>query len=353
MNDRHTGSPVRVVMVGAGYFGRFHCDAWIRMPNVEIVAVCDVDAAKARAVAQQYSGPDAAIPVFATVDEALDTVRADVIDIATPHETHLGVIEKAAPFGVDILCIAPFCSDLASAEQALAIAERHKSRIAVHAPVRFQPWYREARRLIEDGALGEPYQVAFRFRPGDGRGPRAYLDRNPTFQTQKRFLVQETGAHWIDMFRMLLGEPVGVFARLTRLNPVLAGEDAGYLLFDFASGARGLFDGNRLSDHAAVNCRLTMGEMKLEGSTGSLRLDGGGRLWRRGFGDIEEREHRYNWRNRQFGGDCVLSCSQAIIEAWQAGKEPSTSGRKFMRVKRIVEKVYESAERGAFVSIKR
>ncbi len=98
---------------------------------------------------------------------------------------------------------------------------------------------------------------------------------------------------------------------------------------------------------------MRMDGRRREGSAGELRLGGGGSLWRRGLGDIEERENRYNWRNRQFGGDCVLSCSQAIIEAWQAGKEPSTSGRKFMRVKRIVEKVYESAERGAFVSIKR
>ena len=78
-----------------------------------------------------------------------------------------------------------------------------------------------------------------------------------------------------------------------------------------------------------------------------------GRLWRRGFGDIEEREHRYSWRNHQFGGDCILACSQAIIDAWRAGKEPSTSGRKFLRVKRIVEKVYESAETGALVPIRR
>ena len=42
-----------------------------------------------------------------------------------------------------------------------------------------------------------------------------------------RFLIHETGIHLIDVFRYLLGEITGVFARLRRINPVIKGEDAG------------------------------------------------------------------------------------------------------------------------------
>ena len=81
-----------------------------------------------------------------------------------------------------------------------------------------------------------------------------------------------------------------MFARLRRLNPAIAGEDAGLVLFDFNCGAAGLFDGNRLVDFPAANPRLTMGEMTLEGSAARLRLDGFGRLWLRPHHG-EEREH--------------------------------------------------------------
>jgi predicted dehydrogenase len=125
----------------------------------------------------------------------------------------------------------------------------------------------QARRIIEQGALGQMYQVTFRLRPGDGKGPDAYLERQPYFQTMEKFLVHETAIHLIDVFRFLLAEePSAVYAALRRLNPAIAGEDAGMMLFDFPSGARAVFDGNRLADHKAENRRLTMGEMVIEGS---------------------------------------------------------------------------------------
>jgi hypothetical protein len=43
--------------------------------------------------------------------------------------------------------------------------------------------------------------------------------------------------------------------------------------------------GNRLADHKAENRRLTMGEMLIEGSEGTLRLDGDGGLWLRSHGE--------------------------------------------------------------------
>ena len=95
--------------------------------------------------------------------------------------------------------------------------------LVVHENFRFSPWYREIRRLIEDGAIGTVYQASFRLRPGDGQGPAAYLDRQPYFQSMERFLVHETAIHFIDTFRYLLGEPESVYADLQRLNPAILG----------------------------------------------------------------------------------------------------------------------------------
>ena len=58
---------VRVAGVGAGYFAQFHLAGWKAIPEVEYVALCDADEAKARAYAERFGIPrvfrDAGLPV--------------------------------------------------------------------------------------------------------------------------------------------------------------------------------------------------------------------------------------------------------------------------------------------------
>lgn len=344
-------APVRVAVVGAGYFGRFHYDAWSRMADVELVGLVEPDAARGREIAETYGKAGAPLPVFADAVEMVRETAPDLVDITAPPAAHLAVIEAVAPHVGHVICQKPFCGGLEGARQALALAHETDTRVAVHENVRFQPWYREAKRLIEDGAIGTPWQVTFRLRPGDGQGPEAYLDRQPYFQKMQRFLVHETAIHWVDTFRYLMGEVTSVYADLTRLNPVIAGEDAGLILFDFESGARGLFDGNRLVDHAATDRRRTMGEMWIEGSAGTLRLDGEGRLWLRAFGSNDEVEQCFDWRDHLFGGDCVYTCARAILDAWLAGETSPMEAALYIRNQEIEEAIYESAASGLNIAL--
>jgi predicted dehydrogenase len=222
--------------------------------------------------------------------------------------------------------------------------------LIVHENFRLMPWYREARRLLDAGALGEPYSIGFRLRPGDGQGPRAYLDRQPYFQTMPRFLIHETAIHLIDVFRFLLGEVSGVFARLRRLNPAIKGEDAGYVLFDFISRACGLFDGNRLVGFPAANPRLTMGEMLLEGSAATLRIDGFGRLFLKPHNGAE-RAHAYAWQDQGFGGDCVFALQQHVIRHLRHGAPLENSGDAYLRNLEIEDAIYRSAASGRFEAL--
>lgn len=344
-------SSIRVAVVGAGYFGQFHYDAWSRMPEVELVGVCVRKPEAARETAARFGKPGAPLPVFTDSAEMMRTARPDLVDITAPPRAHLDLIRALAPFAPDIICQKPFCDGVAGAREAIGLAETHGFRLAVHENVRFQPWYREAKRLVDAGAIGVPYQITFRLRPGDGQGRDAYLDRQPYFQQMPKFLVHETAVHWLDTFRYLMGEPTGVFARLTRLNPAITGEDAGVILFDFAGAARGVFDGNRLSDHIAENRRRTMGEMWIEGAAGTLRLDGEGRLWRRAFGSNHEAEHRFEWRDHLFGGDCVYACNRHILQAWMAGEAPEVAATGYLRNQIIEDAIYKSAESGRYLKL--
>ena len=339
---------LRVGIVGAGYFGRFHLDAWSRIPEVEIAAIVERDPARGAEAAALVGGP----PVFSDAAEMMRAVGPEIVDITAPPAAHLPTIRAVAPFAPWIVCQKPFCGGLEAAREAVALAADQGARLAVHENIRFQPWHREARRLIEAGALGEVMQATFRLRPGDGRGEDAYLARQPYFRDMPRFLVHETAIHWIDLFRCLLGEPAGAYAHLTRLNPVIAGEDAGVILFDMASGARALFDGNRLADHAAENTRRTLGEMWIEGTAATLRLDGDGRLWLRHFGERAEAEHRFAWRDHGFGGDCVFLCTRAILDAWREDRAPETEAAGYLRNLEIEAAVYESAAAGRHLPLR-
>jgi predicted dehydrogenase len=321
------------------------------MPEVQLVAICDKDPAQAAPLAAEHGRDAQPLPVYSKVDDMLAEIAPDLVDVTAPPVAHLPLLEAIVPKVPRVICQKPFCGGSVGARAALALAEAYGTRIAVHENVRFQPWYREVRRLLEAGAIGTAYQVSFRLRPGDGQGESAYLDRQPYFQEMTKFLVHETAIHWIDTFRYLFGEITGVFARLARLNPAIAGEDAGLILFDFANGARGLFDGNRLSDHAARDRRRTMGELWVEGDEGTLRLDGDGRLWLRVFGSNEEREQTFSWRDHLFGGDCVYHCNRAIFEAWQAGRAAPTEAQAYLRNQEIEDAIYRSAEQGAYLAV--
>lgn len=335
-----------VAIAGCGYFSRFHQDAWSRMEGVRVVGVADRDAGKREAAAGLLHGAAA----FEDAEAMLDATRPDLIDIVTPPATHRAIVAAAALRGVKMICQKPLAPTFDDAQEIVAIAENAGVMLAVHENFRFMPWFMETRRLVADGAIGTPLNINFRLRPGDGQGSEAYLARQPYFQSMSRFLIHETGIHLIDVFRDVMGEITGVFARLRRINPVIKGEDAGLVIFDFASGAAGLFDGNRHIDHPADDARMTNGVLLVEGDRGVLRLDGYGRLFLRPLGG-EEREHTYTWVDRGYGGDCVYGQSRHVIEHLTKGTALVNSGRDYMLNLAIEEAIYRSAEEGRFISI--
>jgi hypothetical protein len=90
---------------------------------------------------------------------------------------------------------------------------------------------------------------------------------------------------------------------------------------------------------------MTMGIMFLEGTGGTLRLDGYGRLFLKPHGS-EEREHAYAWTNAGYGGDCVLGQIEHIVGHFVDGAPVYNSGREYLRNFEIEEAVYRSnAER--------
>ncbi|MDF1610206.1 Gfo/Idh/MocA family oxidoreductase [Hoeflea sp. YIM 152468] len=329
---------IRVACLGAGYFSQFHFDAWERIEAVELVGIANRNIEKAR---------QTGYPAFSDLGHMLEATTPDLLDIITPPETHLGAIKAALEHGVTaIICQKPFCTSLDEARTAVSLAADKGVPLIVHENFRFQPWYREMARALAAGDIGDVHQLTFRLRTGDGQGPDAYLSRQPYFQKMERFLVHETAVHWIDTFRFLLGDIQAVYADLRKMNPVIAGEDAGYIIFDFDHGVRAIFDGNRHLDHASENTRTTLGEALLEGTTGTITLAGNGALYLRSFGETATRTllEPKDWRG--FAGDCVFALQRHVVEGLLERRPFENTAADYLRVIEVEEAIYRSASEG-------
>ncbi len=342
---------LKVVTIGAGYFSRFHVEAWHRNPDTELAGLVDLDEAKAAELLTEVGAT--ATQVGSDAAGLLADLRPDIVDIAAPPTAHLALINQAMEMRPKaIICQKPFCGTLAVAGEAVAAAKAKNQLLVVHENFRFQPWYRALKQEIMSGRLGQIYQVAFRLRPGDGQGSEAYLSRQPYFQEMPRFLIHETGVHWIDTFRFLLGEPEAVMADLRRLNPAIAGEDSGHFLFLYGDGRRALFDGNRLADHVAENPRLTMGEALIEGSKGTIALDGDGGLAFRARSQKEWQTLPLDIPALGFGGDCVYALQKHLADHLLLGTVLENEAADYLTNMEIEEAIYAAASSGRRIEVK-
>ena len=342
-----SSSSLRGVGVGAGYFSAYHYEAWSRIPQVEISAIADLDRQKAESTAARFG----ISRVYTDYEEMLEQEKPDFIDIITPPASHAAICSAATARGVSIICQKPLAPSFAEACQLVELVERAGVRFLVHENWRWQPWYRELRRLIDGGMLGEVFSIDFCVRLGDGWREDAYLARQPYFREDPRLLIFETGVHFIDSFRFLLGEVTSVYARLRRLNPDIRGEDSGHVVLGFASGATAVLDANRYNEpETDDDPRYTFGTLRLDGSRGHVRLHPDGRLVFKPLGE-PAREQVYDRPTRGFAGDCVYRLQRHFVERLTSGAPFESDGSDYLRTLRVVEACYTSAAEGRVVHL--
>ncbi|MEM8923092.1 MAG: Gfo/Idh/MocA family oxidoreductase [Actinomycetota bacterium] len=338
---------MRGALVGAGYFARFHLDAWDRVDGAELVTVIDPD----RSRASQAAGPRR-LNSHASLAEAIADPECaiDFVDIVTPPETHHRLAVTAAAAGLHVICQKPLAPTLAEAEALVAEMGRRRVRFMVHENWRWQPWYRAIARLVDSGRAGEPHHASFVMRSGDGWGANAYLDRQPYFRHYPRLLFHETGIHFVDTFRFLLGEVISAYAVTARRNPVIAGEDAGVAVLRFASGATATFDGSRYHESDAAEPRYTFGRFRLDASAGHAELDLDGVVRWTPLGGSSEVVLADPPR-AGFGGDAVLTLQQHFVDGVASGEAFESEGDDYLRTMRVVEACYRSADTGEVVHL--
>jgi predicted dehydrogenase len=334
--------------IGAGYFAGFQYEAWSRIPEVEMAAVCDLAEEKARAMQARFGIPGC----YTQWREMLDVVRPDFVDIITPPPTHDEICAEAARRGIHVICQKPLAPTLEEAERIVNTARAAGVRFMTHENWRWQPWYRRIKEIQNSREIGEFIHIHVLTRLGDGWGERAYLDRQPFFRDYPRLLIYETGVHFIDTFRYLLGEVASVHAHLRRLNPVIKGEDAGQLFLRFESGATAIWDANRYNETESSNPRYTFGEIRIDATAGHLTMNSDSAIRLKRLGE-PARDVDYPRENRNFAGDCVYSLQRHFVDCMASGREFESSGTDYLKTLRIVFAAYESASTGKSAIISR
>ena len=125
-----TGTTYRGALIGCGFFSHNHMNGWRDLPGAEIVAVCDRDEDRARAMAEKFGIAKA----YADAGEMLAAETVDFVDIATTAASHRPLVELAVRHAKTVICQKPFAENLADAEAMVAAAQRtHKREVRTEA----------------------------------------------------------------------------------------------------------------------------------------------------------------------------------------------------------------------------
>lgn len=218
----------RGVLIGCGFFARNHMAAWADIPQVEIVAVCDRDAAKARAYAQEFGIPRWGVEA----ESLLAEVRPDFVDIATTVASHRPLVEVAARHARLVICQKPFAETMEDARAMVAACAATGAMLAVHENFRWQRPIREVKALLDAGTIGIPRWLRLSFR----HGYDIYANQ-PYLAEVRDLALTDIGLHLFDMVRHLMGDVERLSCEVQRRNPLVAGYDAFQTLLRHKSGA--------------------------------------------------------------------------------------------------------------------
>jgi len=341
-------SPLKGVIVGAGYFSRFQYEAWQRIPEVNIVANCNRSVDKAEAFAEEFGIPKS-YPV-SQFREMLETERPDFVDIITPPETHLELCQIAAELKITIICQKPLAPTWEETQELAQVIKESGVRCMVHENWRWQPWYREMKKIIDDGTIGEVFHCNVLTRLGDGWGEDAYLARQPFFRDYKRLFIFETGVHFLDTFRFLFGEVESLYAHTAQRNPVIKGEDSALIVCHCKKGVTATLDANRYNESEADNPRYTFGTVRIEGSRGHLELNLDGEIRIKKLGQASYL-HDYTPSRDGFAGDCVYNIQRHFTDCMTSEKEFEGTVPDYLKSVRLVEAAYKSASEKKAVTL--
>jgi predicted dehydrogenase len=185
---------VRMAVIGAGIWGENHAVALSTYPIVDLVCICDLDARRAKALADKVGCE------HTTDIEQLAASDIVAATVATPDYAHKEPALRMIEAGKHVLIEKPMTTDVGEARAILAAAERKGVKVMVDFQLRWHPNYMGAKAAMEAGELGTPVMGYARLSDtihvptemlswGGGSGPEWFLF--PHTMDVTRWLLQQ------------------------------------------------------------------------------------------------------------------------------------------------------------------
>ena len=250
-----------IVIIGAGgIVSGTHLPAY-KIADYPVKAIYDIDFEKAKKVAQENDIPN----VFETLEEIIDFgVKNDaVFDIAVPASV-LGDILENIPEGSAVLMQKPMGENIEQADRIMKICREKKLTAGVNFQLRQAPYMIAARKLIEDGVIGEIVDIDWRV-----------VELHPWYLWSflfglPRMEILYHSIHYIDAIRSIIGDPDKVFSK-TMPHPKIENhsQTRTSIIMDYGNTIRVNLHINHCHDYALDYQESTL---KIEGLKGAIRI---------------------------------------------------------------------------------
>lgn len=325
----------RLAVIGCGGMESTHEQALMGLRDrVDVVATVDKEIDRARNSANALGAPAA----VADYREVLDEV--DAVLVVLPHHLHYEVGMACLRAGKHVMMEKPLANTEAQCLDLIQAATECGRTLMTAYVMRFNPLVERLRELINDGTLGEVFQLSIWTEQLTRRPDGDWHNRAATLGGGQFF---SHGCHYVDLLLWLLGEPLRGTHVGTRLGTEwLEKEGTSNVTIEFASGALGYHFGTwgargsklRYSMHA----HGTHGMAELELRSGELRV------------------HRADTIQTVLSADRNSKRAGAqlshFLDCIEDGRQPLTDGPSSLQGLRVIWRLYEAEERGVMADLR-
>ena len=338
-------APVRVALVGCGRIARNHFDAIARIDGLELAAVCDVVAERART-----AGEAQRVPWFTSYDQMLAEAPCDAVAICTPSGLHPPHGIAAARAGRHVVSEKPMAISLEGADALVQACDQAGVHLFVVKQNRLNAPVQLVRRAIDKGRFGRLYMANCTVR---WTRPQDYYDQAPWRGTWEfdggAFMNQ--ASHYVDLVQWLMGPVESVVAKTATLARRIEAEDSGAAIMRFRSGALGVMEVTMLTYP-----RNLEGSITLLGERGTVKIGGTAvnRVEHWAFADYDDDDKLVETASTNpptvygFGHEAYYRNVLAVL---RGEAPPETDGRAGRKSLELILGIYESARTGHEVPI--
>ncbi|KTR97996.1 Gfo/Idh/MocA family oxidoreductase [Pantoea dispersa] len=187
-------SAQRFALIGCGFIGQVHAANLARHPGVELALVCDIDTARAAALAEQFGARAASVP------QALSSEAIDAVLIASATPTHAPLLEQAVLAGKAVYCEKPIDLSLSRAREVVASISPLQVPVTVGFNRRFDRSHAQLKAQLQQGVIGRSELIQMVCRASE-LPPLSYLQASGG-------QMRDQAIHFFDLLRWLTEDEV-------------------------------------------------------------------------------------------------------------------------------------------------